>query len=207
MPNCPHCSEALTGFMTQETLTTRLKGKNDAHKAELELIKQQLTAETTAKAAALELAAAATPWQERAMAAEAQLAAGAQTATLSTAGLDVAYHGHALALWRAVDVVEGEDPLDLASWLAGPARAEGSILAAYLTEASAEAEQPAAQQQPPRQPVTLPTGNTNARPRPTALKQPTAAQIQAEMNKASFQALSREKKEEKIAAWEAQVGI
>lgn len=183
---CPACSAELDGFTTQEKLQERINetkaSLNARHQAEKDALQQQLTdAQASLQTARSELASVA-DLKAEAEAARAQLAQVEQATTLNASGLPDQYHGNAVTLWQAhnASLGEGEEAVSLADWLNGPARSEGSVLAAVLPPAGEE-QPPAAQhpgaQPPARTPRAAPSGNTGTQQPPRSTGKWTDQQV------------------------------
>lgn len=209
---CPACSAELDGFTTQEKLQERLNEQkaslNARHQAEKDALQQQLSdSQASLQTARTEIAGFADIKAE-AEAARAELAKTQQSAALGASGLPEQYHGNAVTLWNAhnAGLAEGEEAISLTDWLAGPAREEGSVLAAVLPDPSAAPPPAPGASIPPPVRRPAPSGNIGAQPPPRATGQWTDAQVQ-EYIRANVMTLPADQRAAAMSDLRSQLGM
>lgn len=212
--SCPHCSQELgSGFATQDALEARLSRQKEKYAAEIDALKTQLgDAQTKAEDAE--------PLRSQLEELRGKVAAAEQGQALASIGLDERYHQAAVTLWQAHSAAEDEDErLGIREWLEGPAREEGSVLAAVLPAAVEAGDESAgtgtqqagaasgAQQQ--RGAFGLPRGTTgtHASPPRGQQKRRTPAEVRAILQSPDFLALPKdERSRRRLALREELIG-
>lgn len=191
MASCPHCSEAIPGFVTRDTLKTQLEAKDKAT--------ELLTAELTKARGELEGVADIRKAHEEATA---QIAKMERTALLTSKGITDPAVIETMEILHKAKSAGAEEPVpfeDFEAWGA----TTNPLLAKLFAEPASPPTEPAKPQAivPPR----LPTNDPSAQPPPTQGK-PTPAQIQARFRSPEFQALPPAERQAEMAALKAQVG-
>lgn len=210
MPSCPHCTKELgSGYTTQDALEARLSRQKDKYRAELETLKTQLgdaqeSLKTSGKVGK-ELEAAQAQVKEL----RAKLDAQEQRSVLTEAELDPRFHESALTLWRAHnDGMDESDRLSLGDWLEGPARGEGSVLAAVLPSVTQEEEATSQDvRETPSVSARVPRTTQDTHRAPPRRRGPrkTPAEVRAIIQSREFNALPKEEQQRQLSALRQEV--
>lgn len=195
MASCPHCSEAIPGFVTRDTLKEQLKAKDDA--AAL------LTAELTKARGELEGVADIRKAHEEATA---KIAKMERTALLTSKGITDPAIIETMEILHKAKTAGAEEPVPFEDFEAWGATTNPLLAKLFAGAGGSEQEKPPEGSPPPRVPPNLPTNDANAGEPPPKQGKPTPAQIQARFRDPAFQALPREERQAEIAALKAQVG-